>query len=485
MKAIKLLFVMLAAMTLTLTSCTKDDDAKPVATCTDGIKNGNETAVDCGGACKACEATPTCTDGIKNGDETDVDCGGSCKACVTTPTCEDGIKNGDETGVDCGGSCGACASQTLSGSLGTRTLTNDRIWIIDGMSYVKDGDKLTIEPGTIVKFEDAPGADASALVIARGATISAVGTAAKPIILTSVNDQIKYGETASAGIDNNLNGAGQWGGLIILGKAPISAGSGSAVSGVSPVGSEARIEGVPAASYSVYGGNDSSDDSGDLEYVSIRYTGTTLSTDSEIQGLTLGGVGSGTSIKNIEIFVSDDDGIEFFGGTVNVSNVVIAYQKDDALDIDQSYAGTIDNATVLNYTEDLDSNGKTKDQGALEIDGPEQSGTNDGGLFTISNTTIMNKAGKKGFPGQFKSSAQGMLMNVAFKGFDNETRKLEVNKVSSTGVEIKDSEFSQDAISINDEDLFKTSGVVFDVTEFTKGATADYSWTYAKSLGLF
>ncbi len=81
----------------------------PTPTCNDGIQNGNETGVDCGGSCPACNGTtPTCNDGIQNGNETGVDCGGSCPSCSTTPTCNDGIQNGDETGVDCGGSCSAC-----------------------------------------------------------------------------------------------------------------------------------------------------------------------------------------------------------------------------------------------------------------------------------------------------------------------------------------------------------------------------------------
>jgi hypothetical protein len=78
------------------------------ATCTDGIRNGTETGVDCGGSCAPCPTTPTCTDGIRNGTETGVDCGGSCAPCPTTPTCSDGIRNGTETGVDCGGSCAPC-----------------------------------------------------------------------------------------------------------------------------------------------------------------------------------------------------------------------------------------------------------------------------------------------------------------------------------------------------------------------------------------
>src|SRR5690606_37850971 len=132
------------------------------------------------------------------------------------------------------------------------------------------------------------------------------------------------------------------------------------------------IEGVPAGlSYGEYGGTDAADNSGSLKYVSIRYSGTTVATDSEIQGLTLAGVGNGTTIENIEIFSNKDDGIEFFGGTVNVKNVVVYGQEDDGLDIDQAYAGTIDNALVI-QTEKSDS--------GLEIDGPEGNAV---GSFTL------------------------------------------------------------------------------------------------------
>ena len=379
--------------------------------------------------------------------------------------------------------------EVLSGSLGTMTLTNDRIWIIDGITYVEEGETLTIEPGTIIKAEDLTGADASALIISRGAKINANGSAAQPIIFTSVNDDIQIGETESSGITNDISGSGQWGGLILLGNAPISAGGSSAVAGASPLGSEARIEGVPAADYSIYGGNDSNDNSGTLNYVSIRYTGTTLSTDSEIQGLTLGGVGSGTSLRNIEIFASKDDGIEFFGGTVNVTNVLIAYQEDDGLDIDQNYSGTIDNALVLNYTIDLEGS-ETSDQGALEIDGPEQSGTNDQGRFTITNTTIVNKLEdadeNNGFPGQLKSGAAGTISNTAFVGFSDDSRTLEINSISSVGTTFQNVEFSQSSYSDNDaaDDVMETN-VNYSVTTPTVGANLNsFNWTFAQSLGI-
>ncbi len=82
-------------------------------TCGDGIQNGHETGIDCGGNCPPCDSVGTCTDGIRNNGETGVDCGGSCPACEVEPTCDDGIQNGDETGVDCGGSCPACQKQSV------------------------------------------------------------------------------------------------------------------------------------------------------------------------------------------------------------------------------------------------------------------------------------------------------------------------------------------------------------------------------------
>ena len=97
-----------ALPTLFLVSCEDDSLLPPTAFCADGIMNGTETGIDCGGNCTPCAGTPTCTDGIMNGDETGVDCGGSCTPCAA-PTCTDGIMNGDETGVDCGGSSAPCA----------------------------------------------------------------------------------------------------------------------------------------------------------------------------------------------------------------------------------------------------------------------------------------------------------------------------------------------------------------------------------------
>jgi hypothetical protein len=148
------------------------------------------------------------------------------------------------------------------------------------------------------------------------------------------------------------------------------------------------------------------DNSGTIRFVSVRHGGTEISGGSEINGLTLGGVGSGTTISDIEIFANVDDGIELFGGSVNVSNVLVSYQGDDGIDIDQAYSGTIDGFMVI-HTGDTDK--------GLEIDGPEGV-ANATGKFTLKNGTVMG-SGDVGNPADLKSKAQGTIENVIFNGY--------------------------------------------------------------------
>ena len=290
------------------------------------------------------------------------------------------------------------------------TWTANNIYVLDGRVVVDEGVTLTIEPGTIIKAEDGQEANATTLIVDQGGKLVANGTADKPIIFTSVNDQIKVGEKKSTLAPTN---GGQWGGVILLGKAPISVAASSGTG---------YIEGIPAGlSYGEYGGTDAADNSGSLKYVSIRYSGTTVAPNSEIQGLTLGGVGNGTTIENIEIFSNKDDGIEFFGGTVNVKNVIVYAQEDDGLDIDQGYAGTIDNALVIQTSED-------NTDSALEIDGPEGNAT---GSFTLKNLTIDmgNFAGNK--IADFRDGATGKLENVYVKNISATGNTVNVNDEKS------------------------------------------------------
>lgn len=248
------------------------------------------------------------------------------------------------------------------------TWETGKTYILAGRIAVTSGATLTIEPGVVVKGEMGEGPDASALIIARGAKIEAVGTAERPIIFTSVGDeitpeQVEGGDFSSPNLSSTISGL--WGGLIVLGNAKISASA-------ETVG----IEGIPASDQNgLYGGNNDTESSGTLKYISIRYSGTDIGEGNEIQGLTLGGVGSGTVIENIEVVGSADDGIEWFGGKVNVKNVVVWNCGDDGIDTDQSWSGTLDNFAVVGA------------QGhAFELDGPE--GSSDFGPHTIKNGFI-------------------------------------------------------------------------------------------------
>ena len=200
----------------------------------------------------------------------------------------------------------------------SQTWTSDRIWIVNGKIVVRSGGELTIEAGTIVKAEDGQGADATALIIAKGGALIANGTAENPIVFTDKSDQLSYSNADRISPNRVATDTGKWGGIIILGQATVGEDGG-----------EDTIEGIATGyDWTQYGGSIDSDSSGSLQYLSIRHSGTQLGNGDEIQGLTLGGVGKGTVVENIEIVGSNDDGIEIFGGTVNVTNLTIWAQSE-------------------------------------------------------------------------------------------------------------------------------------------------------------
>ncbi|AEE53517.1 T9SS type A sorting domain-containing protein [Haliscomenobacter hydrossis] len=205
------------------------------------------------------------------------------------------------------------------------TWTKNNVYLCDGLVFVEEGAELTIEAGTVVKFT--PRADLgnpSALVIARGAKIYANGTAQEPIIFTAqaddVNNPADLGPT-----DNAL-----WGGLVILGKGVTQKNGNANVS----------VEGISTSEpRGLYGGNDNNDDSGVLRYASIRHGGRQIASGSELNGLTLGGVGSKTVLEYIEVYANSDDGVEFFGGAPNLKHAIVAFAEDDSFDWDEVYLG--------------------------------------------------------------------------------------------------------------------------------------------------
>ena len=247
-------------------------------------------------------------------------------------------------------------------------LTEDTHWVSDstyemvGKVVVDSGVTLTIDSCTTILAREGQGSLASALIVARGGKIMAEGTESCPIIFTSVlSEQVTLDETDM----------GLWGGIVILGNAPISAD-------VSP----ANIEGVPVnEDYGLYGGDDQMDNSGVFTYVSIRHAGALIGDGNELNGLTLGGVGRGTTIDNIEVVGNLDDGIELFGGCVNATNLIVWAQGDDAFDVDQGWFGVI-----TNY---VNVEGADSDHG-MELDGGE--GTTNPS-FTFKQGTFLSMDG--------------------------------------------------------------------------------------------
>lgn len=235
----------------------------------------------------------------------------------------------------------------------------DTVYQLGGRITVTSGATLTIQPGTVIKGEAGTGSNATALLIARGGKLMAEGTASLPIIFTSVADEITpemvaAGNFASPNLDPTVNGL--WGGIIVLGNAKISPKPGTSGELL-----EVQIEGIPTSDANgLYGGNNDADNSGSIKFVSVRHGGTNIGSGNEINGITFGGVGSGTVVENIEIVANQDDGVEWFGGTVNAKNVVVWNAGDDGLDTDQSWAGTCDNFAVI-----------TAAGHVFELDGPE------------------------------------------------------------------------------------------------------------------
>ncbi|MFO0612847.1 MAG: hypothetical protein U0414_09680 [Polyangiaceae bacterium] len=204
-------------------------------------------------------------------------------------------------------------TEEVTGSISSdKTLTADKDWLLKGIVLVEAGATLTIEPGTKVMGD----ADTlGTLVVLQGAKIHAVGTKDAPVVFTSA-------------LPVGSRQAGDWGGVILLGKAPINQPGGSA-----------SVEGLSTSE--TYGGSNPDDSSGALEYVRIEFGGVELSPDNEINGLTLAGVGRGTTIDHVMVKVTLDDCFEFFGGTVDAKHLVCFRNGDDSFDADNGYTGRL------------------------------------------------------------------------------------------------------------------------------------------------
>jgi len=297
---------------------------------------------------------------------------------------------------------------TVSSNITTDTeWTSNNEYILDGMIFVTDGADLFIEPGTIIRGAAGQDLDASGLVITRGSKIFAEGTADNPIIFTAEND---------AGLTKD--DVGEWGGLVILGRATTNNATEAQIEGVNEIESDPALVG--------YGGDDDNDNSGVLRYVSIRHTGINIGSSSgnEIQGLTVGAAGRGTTIEFVESFASGDDGFEFFGGTVNTRFLISAFNNDDAFDWDQGFRGK---GQFWFAIQDSDQAGRS-----AEMDGA--GGTEDTTPFAfpvISNATYIGPgegSTPAGDPGQmleFRDNTGGLYINSIFTDHPGDAVRVE------------------------------------------------------------
>jgi hypothetical protein len=268
---------------------------------------------------------------------------------------------------------------TKSGQItASETWTADKVYVLNGLVTVTNGATLTIEPGTTVVGKAGTGAATSYMIIDKGAKIMADGTAAAPIIFTS--------ETA---YDGGVSEEGQWGGLTLIGNA-----------------GNAQVEPYEVNPSFIAGTSNMADNSGVLRHVKILNSGITMEENKEINGLSMVGVGSGTTVEDITVDYSDDDCVELWGGSVNLTNITLANCTDDHFDIDDGYSGTVKNLKITG----------TIGNAGIEMSG-ETAATFDG--FDITMTASAKEGGiyfkNDGIGGHFKNGT--VTYNVPANGY--------------------------------------------------------------------
>ncbi len=287
------------------------------------------------------------------------------------------------TGLAVAGIAGAANIDVSSDITTSETWTSDNVYNMTTQIFVRAGASLTIEAGTLVQSTSGVG---GSLAVERGAKIYVNGTEDDPVIMTSTDDTLTSWH----------EGANEWGNLTIMGKGLISASTDSARTRAgntkTPTGlNTVQMEGLVANGVNdvLYGGNDDNDDSGSISYLSIRYGGKVIGLNNELNGLSLGGIGRETDIHHVEIMNNVDDGIEIWGGTVNLKYISIWNIGDDSLDIDQGYRGKVQFGLIVQgYSLDA-SQGSGLGDNCIEHDGAEDSDAQPVTTTKIANMTVI------------------------------------------------------------------------------------------------
>ena len=276
------------------------------------------------------------------------------------------------------------------------TWSADKIYLLKGIINVTTGATLTIQAGTLIKGDKAT---KGTLVIDRGGKIEAIGTVEKPIVFTS-------NQPAGA------RSSSDWGGIVLLGKAPNNQGTDQPIEGISTALGEGK-----------YGGTDPADNSGTMKYVRIEFAGVPLSPDNELNGLTFGSVGSGTTIDYIQVTRSGDDSFEWFGGSVNAKHLLAIGGLDDDFDTDFGYSGKVQFALSQRYPTIADvsgSNGFESDNdgsGSAKLPLTSAIFSNVTVLGPISPVTLTGINANYQHAAQIRRNSSISILNSVFSGF--------------------------------------------------------------------
>jgi len=270
---------------------------------------------------------------------------------------------------------------TTEGITTNTTWTKNNVYLLNGWIYVKSGATLTIEAGTVIRGDKT---NKGALIIEKGAKLIANGTVTEPIVFTS--NQPAGSRTY-----------GDWGGVIICGKAPINV----------PIIENPASPVIEGGVGSTYGGSIAADNSGSLQYVRIEFPGIAFATNNEINGLTMGGVGSGTTIDYVQVSYSGDDSFEWFGGTVNAKHLIALRGTDDDFDTDFGYSGMVQYGVSLRDPNVADVAGKSN---CFESDN-DKNGTNNT-PFTTAIFSNISSFGPKATTTTSSSSLYQAAINV-------------------------------------------------------------------------
>jgi hypothetical protein len=320
------------------------------------------------------------------------------------------------------------------------TLDASKQYLLTEIVYVSDA-TITIPAGTIIRGVQGDNSDLSnlvepgTLVVTRSGQINAVGTPSAPIVFTYEFDNADPISNPTAPVIEDTLVTGLWGGIIILGNAPTNNDQ-SGDNALLVPGTDA-IEGIaePVAGpdqdlRGIYGGDAPHDSSGIMRYVSIRNGGFELGAANEINGLTMGGVGDGTVLEYIEVIAGQDDGFEWFGGTVNSKYLLSAYNNDDAFDYDQGFCGMGQFWAVVQADNGNDKGG--------EFDGDDQAGAKPYAVPVIYNMTVIGtgtevKSGNGGGQIDYDKNAGGGLFNSII--VESGIPSLDINGTSADQLE--------------------------------------------------